>query len=110
MGRRGGLARRISLKREKQRLETERRSEKPDDDEARRIRVQKQIDSLLTDMEETSSLALRLKIGAALERLWKLVQPTAGVLKQSRRPGAGASRPMIEPVAAPQASEPDTTS
>ncbi len=55
-----------------------------DPDDARKMRVQKQIDLLLTDMEATKDADKRLRFGAAIERLWKLVQPTAGVQRPGR--------------------------
>lgn len=68
------------------------------DDECRKRRVQKQIDLLITDMEEASSFDKRKEIAFAIERLWKLVQPTAGVSKPARnRPQAAPVEP-IQPV------------
>lgn len=69
----------------------------PDSDEARRNRVQKQIDHLLTDMESAKSVVVRLRISAALDRLWKLVQPTAGVLRPSKRSQGSTERPTVQP-------------
>lgn len=66
------------------------------DDETRKKRMLKQIDLLLADMENTTAIKQRLVIGAALERLWKLVQPTAGTLKPQRQ--ARSSRPVAEPM------------
>jgi hypothetical protein len=57
----------------------------PDDDEARKRRVQKQIDLILGDMERAKSVKVRLACSAALERLWKLVTPTAGAFRPSKR-------------------------
>ena len=57
----------------------------PAPDESRRQRVQKQIDLLLTDMEKAKSIEVRLRISAALERLWKLVAPTNGKTLKSNR-------------------------
>jgi len=73
----------------------------PSDDEARKSRVQKQIDILLTDMEKTKSVDVRLRISAALDRLWKLVTPTAGVLRPPKR-GAQQSLPPLVPISEPQ--------
>ena len=101
MGKRGAAARLATLKRRKEAAEAEKQAALnalPTDDEARRRRVQKQIDMLLTDMEESSSLKERLAIGSALERLWKLVQPTAGSLKPSREKSRRSS-PTPQPVA-----------
>jgi len=66
-----------------------------DPEEARIRRVKGQIDGLLDDMEG-ASLKQRLIIGAAIERLWKLVQPTAGVQKPGR------SRRLEPPMPAPK--------
>ena len=101
MGKRGGIARSENIKREKlllAELEAKiRQSPIADSDEARKARVAKQIDALLNDMERTKSLDVRLRIGAALERLWKLVQPTAGVNKPSRSRRPEAPRPSQTP-------------
>ena len=98
MARRATISRLARLKRESEEREARRRAEAtlchPDD--ARRARVQKQIDLLLTDMESAKSIDVRLKIGAAIERLWRLVQPTAGVMKQGAK-GRG-NRPMAMPL------------
>ena len=108
MGRRGAMSRKLNREREKLRLqqleELERKSPIPDDDEARKRRVQKQIDMLLNDMEKAKDLDKRLRIGAAIERLWKLVQPTAGVLKPSAK--RGRPLPSIAFTEAPQPAEP----
>ena len=86
-GRKGALARKASIQREKellaQALIQNAMSEKPAPDEARRQRVLFQIDSYLDDMKG-KSLKTRLLIGKAVAELWKLVQPTAGVAKPAR--------------------------
>lgn len=66
----------------------------PDPDEARKRRVQKQIDLLLTDMEKAKTIDARLTIAAAVERLWKLVQPVAGRAKPRRSPAPGGVEPV----------------
>ncbi len=112
MARRATISRVAREKREREQLKAAIESEKlalasmPQNDDARRARVQKQIDVLLNDMESASSLEKRLQLGSAIERLWKLVQPTAGVLrpnKQSRRSQADAMpiHTPQEPVAIP---------
>jgi hypothetical protein len=60
----------------------------PDAEEKRVSRTKKQIDRLLEDMEDAEDFDARKEIASAIERLWKLVQPTAGVNKpgRSRRP------------------------
>jgi hypothetical protein len=85
-------SRKLNFKREKEAYEAGLKAaleNRPDQDQARKERVQRQIDTLLDDMEDCSSLKQRIIIGSAIERLWKLVQPTAGVLrpkKQDRQP------------------------
>ncbi len=103
MGKRGQAARQATLKRRKEEAAREKQATltaEPADDEARKRRVQKQIDILLTDMEQADSIVVRLKIGAALERLWKLVQPTAGSLRPSAQKGR-RSTPTPQPISAP---------
>jgi hypothetical protein len=53
-------------------------------------------------MEQAKTSQLRLKLGAALERLWKLTNPTAGQHKP--RPATGAKRglPQLQFSNAPQ--------
>ena len=53
----------------------------PASDEARKARVAKQVDVLIGSLEKAKSDEQRLPLVAAIERLWKLVQPTAGVAK-----------------------------
>ena len=100
MSRRGAEARRIKREREKallaQAAELARRTANPDTDAARSERVKKQIDALLTDMERTKDTDKRLRIAGALDRLWKLVQPTCAPIKANAR-----SRPAM-PVAIPR--------
>ena len=88
MARRGAATKKANREREKlllaQAAEWARRNEKADDDQARMNRVKKQIDYLLTDMEKTKSVEMRLKMSAALDRLWKLVQPTNGKVSKQR--------------------------
>lgn len=87
MARRATRARVARLDSERAELEAERaaNARQPDDDDARKRRVQKQIDLLLGDMERAKSVKVRLACSAALERLWKLVTPTAGVLRPPKR-------------------------
>lgn len=106
MGRRSVAARAQARERELQELEEARElarsSPNPNSDEARRLRVQKQIDLLLSDMELAKSVEKRLQLGSAIERLWKLVQPTAGV----NRPGRQSRRSQVDssPIETPQIS------
>lgn len=69
----------------------------PDPDEARKNatlkqidRLDKMIDAALTRADEDTFL----KLAGAKEKLWKLVQPTAGVLKNSKR--AIRSAPAVQ--------------
>lgn len=107
MARRATRARVARLNRESAELAAERaaNARDPDDDDARKRRVQKQIDLLLGDMESAKSVKVRLACSAALERLWKLVTPTAGVL---RPPKHSNRRPMPALVLrkAPQGDQP----
>jgi hypothetical protein len=84
----------------------------PDTPDTRRNKVEKQIDRLLSDMERAKDLADRLRIAGAVERLWKLVEPTAGALRPSK-PGKSSRSGPLAPVgdaSEPQAAQPDTTS
>lgn len=81
-------------------------------EEARRETTLKQIDGLdklIAQALRKSDANLFLKLSAAKERLWKLVSPTAGVLRPGKRASSASSRPTIEPISpnpAPQASNP----
>lgn len=114
MALRSVASRKENRKREKEAFEAGRQAaldERPTDDDARKVRVQRQIDILLTDMEKTKSVDVRLRIAAALDRLWKLVTPTAGVLRPKNRPSGAVARPAYEPVpvdSTPQAEVPAT--
>ena len=103
-GRKGALARKASIQREKellaQALIQNAMSEKPAPDEARRQRVLFQIDSYLDEMKG-KPIKTRLLIGRAVAELWKLVQPTAGVSKP------GQSRPAPPPVPQEPSQQPD---
>ena len=65
----------------------------PDAEEKRVSRTKKQIDRLLEDMESADSFDERKEIAAAIERLWKLVQPTAGVQRNRAKARPEAPRP-----------------
>lgn len=56
----------------------------PASDDARRVRCQRQVDVLLGSLERARTDEARFAIIAALEKLWRLVQPTAGVAKPAR--------------------------
>jgi len=105
MARRATVAREARRAREKAILREYAKNPPVDaDDDARRKRVLKQIarcDSLLL----TCSAAEFPAMTAAKERLWKLVFPTAGVLKPRRndRPRMPEARGV--PIPAPQAPE-----
>lgn len=70
----------------------------PAGEDARRNRTLKQLDLLDAMIDKTLNLGHQdkfLKLSAAKERLWKLVQPTAGSLKPGRpRP----ARPLELPI------------
>jgi uncharacterized protein YpiB (UPF0302 family) len=91
---RSTVSRRHNAKREKEAYErgyAEALSLKPDTDEARKKMTLRQIDSLdarINNALDEDDEERFLKLTAAKERLWKLVQPTAGVNKpgRSRRP------------------------
>jgi len=96
-------SRRLNIQREKEAFEAGRQSalnEKTLDDEARRTITLQQIDKL--DQRINEALAdddeeRFLKLTGAKERLWKLVAPTAGVLKP-KRAGEASRRPSAVPV------------
>jgi hypothetical protein len=78
-------------------------------DELRRLRVQKQIDLLLLDMELARGIETRMQIGSAIERLWKLVQPTAGVNRPGRQSKRNAeAQPIETPQQSPDPAPADT--
>jgi hypothetical protein len=109
LGRKGGLARKASYQREREILAQARKqlaeSPKPFTDEARKNVTLSQIDAIdariinaLDDDDEERFL----KLTAAKERLWKLVQPTAGVSKPGRnRRDQPSSQPIEAPAAEP---------
>lgn len=81
-------------------------------DDARRTTTLKQIDSLdklINQALRDRDANLFLKLSAAKERLWKLVSPTAGVLKPKKHGSSGSfsmgSGP-VDPSTTPQAAVP----
>ena len=98
-----GISRKLLRQREKDLLaktqELERLTQRPNDDETRKATTLRQIDGvdkLINNALDDADEERFLKLTAAKERLWKLVQPTAGVM----RPGRNQARK-----AAPSASE-----
>jgi hypothetical protein len=77
-------------------------TEKPLPDEARKQKVLNQIDEYLDDMKG-KPLKTRLMIGKAVAELWKLVQPTAGVVRPRR---VDRQQPSAQPVI-PQENQPN---
>jgi hypothetical protein len=71
--------------------------------EARQRRVLTQIDSTLDRLNDCDDDVLRVKLVAALDTLWNLVWPRAGVSKPQRS-GQRRTAPSVEP--APQAPSP----
>lgn len=104
-----GISRRLLREREKDFLaktkELERLTSRPNDDETRKQTTLKQIDALdkrINEALEEDDEERFLKLSSVKEKLWKLVQPTAGVLKQrSQRPHPAPVEP-ISPVNTPQ--------
>lgn len=99
-------SRKLNREREKQLLaqaeELARLCQKPANDESRKATTLKQIDALdklIDNALEDEDEERFLKLTAAKERLWKLVQPTAGVLKSSR---SRSHQAPLEPVPTPQ--------
>jgi hypothetical protein len=91
-----GISRKLLREREKQLRakveELDRLTRIPTDDETRKQTTLKQIDALdkrINDALDDDDEERFLKLTAAKERLWKLVQPTAGVNK----PRQASSRP-----------------
>jgi hypothetical protein len=69
-------------------------------DDARRTRTLKQLDlldGLIDDALAKKNTTLFLRLSAAKERLWKLVQPTAGVLKPGKA-GGSVRRALTPPL------------
>ena len=97
-------SRKLNIQREKEAFEAGRQdalNEKPNDDQARKDRTLRQIDLLdarITDALSDDDEERFLKLTAAKEKLWKLVQPTAGVSKPSRQ----RSQAISQPISAPQ--------
>jgi predicted Co/Zn/Cd cation transporter (cation efflux family) len=90
-------SRRQNIEREKMLLVTQ----APDNDDARKNRTLKQIDKLdklIDDALVKSDEERFLKLTSAKERLWKLVQPTAGVSKPSRQRSQAISQPISTPL------------
>lgn len=79
------------------------RETRPEPDEARKLKVQKQIDILLDDMIG-ADLKERLAISRTLSDLWKLVQSVPGSSK------GRASRPAPPAPPAPMPQEPSPAS
>ena len=98
-----GISRKLLRQREKDLLaktqELERLTQRPNDDETRKATTLRQIDGvdkLINNALDDEDEERFLKLTAAKERLWKLVQPTAGVM----RPGRGKER-RAAPIASP---------
>ena len=100
----GAATRKANREREKlllaQAAELARLNPKPTDDQARKettlIQIDK-LDQLINRALERKDDDLFLRLATAKEKLWKLVQPTAGVMKPSR-----ISKRTIEPTAKPE--------
>lgn len=118
MARRAVISR--EARREAKRIAAEAAKPRIQDEEARRQRTLTQLDGLdklIDSALRKHDAELFLKLTAAKGRLWKLVAPTAGVLRP-KRAGEASRRPSIAPIAveipdqtpqapaAPAASEP----
>jgi len=100
MARRATKSRLARIQREKEEAERAAREAAPTTDDARRERTLKQLDLLdkmIDDSLAAGSAKLFLQLSAAKERLWKLVSPTAGVLKPGKRAAGMTSRPTVQP-------------
>lgn len=101
------LANKIArIEREKQ-LELERAKSFPLPDENRKAETLKQIDrldSLINSALDDADEDRFIKLSAAKERLWKLVQPTAGVARQRR---GDRQLPSAQPISTPQENRPE---
>ena len=92
----------IAARKERARLDREKLEAMPEtaDEQARSKRVFAQIDRVDQFLEECQDAETFVKLTAAKERLWKLVVPTAGVLRP--RPTVRRRLPVVfeEPVRA----------
>jgi hypothetical protein len=85
---------------------------RPEPEDARKERTLKQLDKLDVLIDRALNLGQAgqfLKLSSAKQRLWKLVQPTAGVLKPARERASRRGGVAIPLGDAPQAPAPDTT-
>jgi hypothetical protein len=117
MGRIGGIASGFSRKRARLErlaiLSASKPSEELTDDEARRKRTLRQIqclDKLIDKSLERDDEESFVKLAAAKEKLWKLVQPTAGVNRPGRQSKRNAeAQPIETPQQSPDPAPADTT-
>jgi hypothetical protein len=75
----------------------------PETEDARRTRTLKQLDMLDALIDRALNLGNSdkfLKLSAAKEKIWKLVQPTAGVLRPKKREDR-VCRPTVQPIELP---------
>ena len=80
------------------------RESKPDPDDARKNKTLVQIDKLDKMIDKALAIDDReafLELADAKQKLWKLVQPTAGIAKHSR-PRSSPSFSTEDPLATPQ--------
>jgi hypothetical protein len=86
---------------------------RPEPEDTRKERTLKQLDKLDVLIDRSLNLGNStqfLKLSAAKERLWKLVQPTAGVLKPGKERATKRGGVAVPLGAEPQAGAPgDTT-
>ncbi len=71
---------------------------KPED--ARKQNVQAQIDATLDDLANCDDPELRVKLTAALDKLWTLVYPKMGASRPNKQPRRNQSEP--QPIQTPQ--------
>lgn len=77
----------------------------PTSDDARKALTLSQIDKLdvlINAALDKQDADLFLRLSSAKERLWKLVSPTAGVMRPNKRGSGDSRRPSIAPVASDQ--------
>ena len=106
MARRATHSRLARIAREKAEREAAARAAAPKTDDARRNETLKQLDALdgLIDAAlDAGEVAKFLRLAAAKERLWKLVQPTAGALRPRSAPAASRQPPVFRVAGQPPA-------
>jgi hypothetical protein len=108
LGRKGAIRRKELIeqrKAEAKQAEFERATPEPEAAIERTKRQLSKVDDMIDAALEEDDADLFLRLSAAKERLWKLVSPTAGVLKQPRG-RQDRLRPAIAPMSEQQPATP----